>query len=385
MESNQKMNILVLGVSGAGKSTLIQSISGTEVVTGVGEGNTPKISVYESEDWPIRFIDTKGFEYSIVEQWKTIHQVKKYTRNQVKNEEDAKAGIDAVWYCVEGTAKRMFVHNIELMTKATKEWKNVPVFAVITKSYSETDIPENVDAVKMAFAKAKGVNLKKVIPVVAKEYSINDDVCVAPRGIEELCAETLKFSKEAKEIAKENLDRMIMQQKRYTANAIAGGAATAAAVIGAVPFNFADALLLVPLETTLTKSIFKVYNVNFSGQLVSAVVGSAMITNIAKATIKALTGKIPFGGAALNGTIAAVIVEALGQAVIAAAEAMAKGQLDPEKIDSVVDFVSNNVKKNKYVGSAITFIETNAEKLNGKSSKDVFKEIKKTVYTEGKQ
>ena len=110
-----------------------------------------------------------------------------------------------------------------------------------------------------------------------------------------------------------------------------------------------------------------------------------MITNIAKAAIKALTGKIPFGGAALNGTIAAVIVEALGQAVIAAAEAMAKGQLDPEKIDSVVDFVSNNVKKNKYVGSAITFIETNAEKLNGKSSKDVFKEIKKTVYTEGKQ
>lgn len=385
MESNQKMNILVLGVSGAGKSTLIQSISGTEVVTGVGEGNTPKISVYESEDWPIRFIDTKGFEYSIVEQWKTIRQVKKYTRNQVKNEEDSKAGIDAVWYCVEGTAKRMFVHNIELMTKATKEWKNIPVFAVITKSYSETDIPENVDAVKMAFAKAKGVNLKKVIPVVAKEYSINDDVCVAPRGIEELCAETLKFSKEAKGIAKENLDRMIMQQKRYTANAIAGGAATAAAVIGAVPFNFADALLLVPLETTLTKSIFKVYNVNFSGQLVSAVVGSAMITNIAKAAIKALTGKIPFGGAALNGTIAAVIVEALGQAVIAAAEAMAKGQLDPEKIDSVVDFVSNNVKKNKYVGSAITFIETNAEKLNGKSSKDVFKEIKKTVYTEGKQ
>lgn len=384
MESSQKMNVLVLGVSGAGKSTLIQSVSGTEVVTGVGEGNTQKISVYESEDWPIRFIDTKGFEYSIVEQWKTIHQVKKYTQNQVKNEEDTKAGIDAVWYCVEGTAKRMFAHNIELMTKATKGWKNVPVFAVITKSYSETDVPENVDAVKMAFAKTKGVNLKKVIPVVAKEYSINDDVCVAPQGIEELCAETLKFSKEAKEIAKENLDRMIMQQKRYTANAIAGGAATTAAVIGAVPFDFADALLLVPLETTLTKSIFKVYNVNFSGQLVSAVVGSAMITNIAKAAIKALTGKIPFGGAVLNGTIAAVIVEALGQAVIGAAEAMGKGQLDPEKIDSVVDFVSNNVKENKYVGSAITFIETNVEKLNGKSAKDVFKEIKKTVHTEGK-
>lgn len=40
------MNVLVLGASGAGKSTLIKAISGTEVITGVGEGNTQKIPVY---------------------------------------------------------------------------------------------------------------------------------------------------------------------------------------------------------------------------------------------------------------------------------------------------------------------------------------------------
>ena len=63
---------------------------------------------------------------------------------------------------------------------------------------------------------------------------------------------------EAKEISKENLDRMILLQKRYTANAVTAGAATTAAVVGAVPFEFADAVLLVPLETSLTKGIFKV-------------------------------------------------------------------------------------------------------------------------------
>lgn len=84
MNENEKMNILVLGGSGAGKSTLIKAISGVEVVTGVGEGNTQKIDVYESNTWPIRFIDTKGFEYSIIEQLKTIHQVKKYTKKQIQ-------------------------------------------------------------------------------------------------------------------------------------------------------------------------------------------------------------------------------------------------------------------------------------------------------------
>lgn len=36
------MNVLVLGASGAGKSTLIKAISGTEILTGVGEGQTQK-------------------------------------------------------------------------------------------------------------------------------------------------------------------------------------------------------------------------------------------------------------------------------------------------------------------------------------------------------
>ena len=77
MEENKKMNVVVLGVSGSGKSTLIKSISGSEILTGVGSGQTQNINIYESSTWPIRLIDTKGFEYSIIEQWKTINQVKK--------------------------------------------------------------------------------------------------------------------------------------------------------------------------------------------------------------------------------------------------------------------------------------------------------------------
>ena len=77
---DKKMNILVIGASGSGKSTLISAVSGIEIVTGIGEGQTQKVAIYESNTWPLRFIDTKGFEYSLTEQIRTISQIKKFSK-----------------------------------------------------------------------------------------------------------------------------------------------------------------------------------------------------------------------------------------------------------------------------------------------------------------
>lgn len=376
MEENKKMNVLVLGGSGAGKSTLIKSISGTEVMTGVGEGNTQRIDVYESTTWPLRCIDTKGFEYNILEQWKTIHQVKKYTKQQISGKENSgDVGVDAVWYCIEGTARRTFSHNIGLMNKAIKGWKNIPVFAVITKSYSEKDIPENIEAVQQAFAKSGSVNLKKIIPVVAEEYVINEEVKVAPKGIDELCLQTLDCIDEAKKINQENRDRMVLEQKRFTANGAVVGATTSAVVVGAVPVPFPDSVVLVPLETGLTKLIFKIYGVNYSIELVTAIVGSTMITTVAKSILKA----IPIAGAVANGVVAGAIVFALGESVIAAAEAIYTGKLDPTKINETVEFISEKVKTNAVVGATISYFEQNADKLKDKKPKEIFDSILKSV------
>ena len=59
------------------------------------------------------------------------------------------------------------------MNKAIKNWKNIPVFAVITKSYSEKDIPKNIKAVEESFSKSRGINLKGILPIIAEEYIIN--------------------------------------------------------------------------------------------------------------------------------------------------------------------------------------------------------------------
>ena len=376
MEEKRKMNVLVIGVSGAGKSTLIKAISGIEVKTGIGEGNTQKIDIYESNTWPIRCIDTKGFEYSILEQWKTIHQVKKYTKEQISNKNSiANLGIDVVWYCIEGTAKRTFAHNIGLMNKAIRGWKNIPVFAVITKSYSEIDIQENIEAVQEAFTKSAGINLKKIIPVVAEEYAINEEIKVEPKGIEELCLQTLDSIEEAKQINQENRERMVLEQKRFTANSIVVGYTTSAAVIGAVPVPFPDSVILIPLETGLTKLIFKVYRIDYSLELVTGIVGSTIITTVAKSILKA----IPIAGSVANGVVAGAIVFALGDAVIAASEAIYSGEIDPSKINKIVEFVSDKIKNSAIVGATIAYFEEHADKLKDKKPKEIFEDIKKSI------
>lgn len=380
MESNKKMNVLVLGASGVGKSTLIKSISGIEVMTGVGEGNTQKIGVYESNTWPIRCIDTKGFEYNFIEQWKTIRQVKKYTKQQIdaNKGDSSNLGIDAVWYCIAGTAKRTFANNINLMNKAIKGWKNIPVFAVITKSYSETDIPENIEAVQQTFSKIGGINLKNIIPIVAEEYVINEDVKVLPKGIEELCLSTLDCIDEAQNINQENRNRMVLEQKRFTANTVTVGATITSFTIGAIPLNFADSQLLVPIEIGLVSAIFKIYGIKISKEIIRTIVGSSVITLTAKQVVT-FVKTLPIAGDIVNGTVAGAFVLALGEGTILVSEGIYTGKIKEDQTDQIANIIANSIKENNVIKATIDYFEKNSDKLSGKSSKEILEDIVKTT------
>ena len=371
MEENKKMNVLVLGASGVGKSTLIKAISGKEVKIGSGESSTLNISVYESDIWPLKLIDTKGFEYNYLQQIKTINQVKKFTKKQIKKDENSNKGIDVVWYCIDGTSRKTFSYNLKLMNKAIKKWKNVPVFVVITKSYSEIDIEENKKDIREMFSKFENINLKGIIHVVAQEYEINKDIKVMPIGIEELCVNTLNNFDEAKEINKQNLYRMVLLQKRYTANAVIGLATTSAAVIGAAPLKFPDAVILTPIETTLTEAIFKIYGVKYSGELISNIVGSTAITSIAKEIIK----HIPVVGQVVNAVVAGTIVFALGESIVAVSELIYKGKIDVNKANDVTEEVVKNIKNNVIFENMISYFENNKKEIETEDPKEIIKKI----------
>lgn len=388
MEDRDYLNILVLGNSGAGKSTLIKAISGKEVYIGTGEGATQKIKVYESETWPFRLIDTKGFEFNILAQWDTIHQIKKYTKSQVKNanSNNRNQGIDVVWYCVEGTSRRAFSANIEMMNKSIRGWKNIPIFAVITKSYSQKDIESNKDAIGIAFARGKKVNLQNIIPIVAEPYIINEQYTIPVRGLEELCQETVQCTSLAKDIKQENLDRMVLEQRRFTANSYVAGATVAAAAIGIAPINsIHDAALLVPLETGLTAGILKIYKIDSSKDLIAGIVGSAGITNLAKFAVGQLKTIPNIAGNVANAIVAGIVVAVLGEAVIAVSEGIYKGSIDPSKAEEIIEFVKNKISESTHLKKITSYIESHPEILEHFKVEDVFQIINQALSQEEKE
>ena len=75
-----------------------------------------------------------------------------------------KKQINVIWFCVDGTSRKLFPKAIQSLSRATSIWKSVPVIVVITKSYSVPERKENIEMVQAAFAAQKryAKNLKRL-------------------------------------------------------------------------------------------------------------------------------------------------------------------------------------------------------------------------------
>lgn len=366
-----KMNILIIGPSGAGKSTIIKAISGKTLLTGIGEGQTQEIEIYESEIWPLNLIDTKGFEYNFMEKLKTIRQIRNFTKKHLKNNNEI--GIDAVWYCIDGMTGRVFFENIKTMSKAIKGWNNIPIFAVITKSIVEDNIELNIKAVQNSFAKSRGMNLKNIIPIVAEEYKVGDNV-VAPFGIEKLCEETLNCYEEAKRISVENRRIMLLKQKKFTSQTIVVSHSTAALAIGTSPLPSAP--ILVPIEVSLIQLIFKTYNVELEKSILTSFVTTGVVTNIGKSIAESAVKIIP-GVSLIYGVVAAIIVTVLGESTILVAENVYNGKIDSTKVDDIMNAITAEIKNSQLIEACKSYLVSNKENIKGKSANEIYEEIKK--------
>ena len=237
----QKGNVLVIGNSGVGKSTLINAVLGeTYAITGYGTaGTTKELSIYESNEVPFRIIDTVGFEPSFFKEYAAIRAVKKWSNNSAKaGQEDTQ--ISVIWFCVDGTARKLFPKAIQDLSHATSMWPSVPVIVVITKSYSAPERAENIEMVHSAFASQKryAKNLRRVIPVVAATYALNDTAFAAPEGITELIDATNELLPEGIKAAETDIATFKLNRKRALAHSIVGVATMGGVVVGAVPLEF---------------------------------------------------------------------------------------------------------------------------------------------------
>lgn len=347
----ERGNVLVIGNSGVGKSTLINAVLGeNKAQTGYGtKGTTDKLEIYESDKIPFRIIDSIGFEPTLIKEQMAINAVKKWSKECAKaGQEDHQ--INVIWFCVDGTARKLFPKAIQSLSRATSIWKTVPVIVVITKSYSVPERKENIEMVQNAFAAQKqySKNLKKIIPVVASTFELNETAFAAPEGITELIDATNKLMPEGLQAGVNDLANFKLTRKRQLAHGLVGVATTSGVVVGAVPISIADALILTPLEIAEVNAIAKVYGIKNdekSKRFLHSIVEVGTVSTAAKAAIAALKNipGINLGASILNAIIAGSIVAALGEGTIYAFEQIYLGNKTLEDIDWVTKVLESKL------------------------------------------
>ena len=376
-----KGNVLVVGNSGVGKSTLINAVLGeNKAAAGFGiQGTSSEITVYEGEDIDFNLIDTVGFEPAktfLEFEPKAIKTVREWCKKAALDD-NTESDVNIIWFCIDGTAAKLFPKTIKDLIRATSIWKDVPIIAVITKSYSQPDREKNIEMVKQAFeAASKTIRPRYIIPVIAEAYYLTDSVFAPPEGIPELIELTNDLLPEGIRISKEIVANYKLERRRSFAQTVVLSSTAAAATVGAVPIPFADALLLQPIEIAEINGIAAIYGITKGDQarlLKNTIVEVGTISTAAKAAISALKA-IPglnIGTGVINAVIASGIVAALGEGSIYVFEQIYLGNKDISDVDWV-----RKILESQLAGSFVEKLKGALETVtDGTDTKDIIQQI----------
>lgn len=294
-----KSNVIVLGPSGVGKSTLISAICGEEEKSFFGTirpyEQTEELETHECEEYGIRFVDTVGFDPSAAKQKQAVKLVQKWTEEGAKKKNEKRA-IDLVWFCVDGSSRRVFPRDIDNFIHAVKIWKDVPVIVVATKAYEEPIRQDLIEEAQEVFsAYSTKINLKGIIPVVAAPLVVASDMILQSYGLQELMDKTLEVLPEGKKKREKVQLRQSLTRRRSRARVATLASVMAAVGIGLTKINFSAAILLEPIEKKMIDEIAKQYEIVESSQvevLKNKLITSGTVGGIATKAVQLLK-KVP--------------------------------------------------------------------------------------------
>ena len=368
-----RINEMLLGTSGCGKSTLVNALLGEDrAETGIGEAVTKEIAVYESDKLPFRMIDTAGYEFDFFHQHKTRNDIAKFGRDGVKQKNLEKL-IHMIWFCIDGTVKRIDQSVLSYIKSVSDDWKGVPIILVFTKSYSEIEEEENVQMAKDAIHKYNSKHIKnpvvieEIIPVVAKLYPINEAFSVPPRNLDLLIDKTNELAPKGIKMANNAVKDIDVQIKHNMAQSIVVAATTAASAVGAIPIPTPDAAVLVPLQTAMMTAIAKTYGIKENSQ-VNSIVSSVLkvgMTTIAGRTLLNQLKLIPglnAAGSVLNAVTAGIITFAAGEISMTMFERIYRGDVEYKAVDWEAEALS---LFSNYMPGIMKAVQNYAEKHDG--------------------
>jgi uncharacterized protein (DUF697 family)/GTP-binding protein EngB required for normal cell division len=307
-----RVNIVIAGRSGVGKSTLINSVfQGQLAETGQGRPVTQSAREYTKEGIPVALLDTRGLE---MEQYReTVQQIEREVQARAQDA-DARNHLHIAWVCVSEDSRR-----VEPGESAMAEMlaRYMPVVALITKARADGGFRDEVQKLIPV--------ARNVVRVRALREQDDEGHVLEPRGLVELIDLTMQLVPEAQRDALAAAQKVSVAQKKVRARLIVAGAATTAALAGASPIPFSDALVLVPVQIGMLASVSATFGLSpsqvFLTTLISAAGGGFMATvsgqTIVSGLLKFVPGMGTLAGALISGTTAASITTIFGEAYVA--------------------------------------------------------------------
>jgi uncharacterized protein (DUF697 family) len=215
--------------------------------------------------------------------------------------------VHLVWYAISGAGVRITDLDIALIKRIKAE--GYPICVLLTK------IDEmNADQLN----EMVGVLQKNLIGIDFFRLSIESK---SNKELESYCDWDTLITWSYNHLPDVLKDRFVaglrsgLQEKHKQANIAITAAAAAAAVVGASPIPFSDAVLLVPIQTGLILRLVSLYGIKLKDGSIPSIIGGTLMTNLGKSTAGGLLKLIPGVGTIIGGAINAGVAGALTSAL----------------------------------------------------------------------
>lgn len=342
IETDDKINIILLGGQDCGKSTLINALLGKDEAP-VDLTFGKKTAIYQNDELPFRMIDTAGIKHGVLRQRNIRKDVRRFGKEAIRHNNTEKL-IHMIWLCIDARSPKIDNAVLDQARSICNELKNVPLIIVLTRSYADFENQKNIRKVKDTIGrynkkhKRKPLEYQGIVPIVAKAYPLDENTIVPQKGLDELIEKTKELTPLARKIGKEGVKALDLKIKSGMANSIITASTLAATAVGAIPIPFPDASILVPIQTGMLSAIARNYGIrdnDTSSEIINTILKVGATTMAGKtllSAIKAIPG-VNVAAAVLNAAVAGSITFAAGETSAILFEKIYAGEIDPAAAD----------------------------------------------------